>query len=321
MQGKVRADAMAAVYAGIDVCKERLDVYIHPLGERLTVANDAGGWRRLRRRLGELAPALVVMEATSKYHRGVHRRLDSAAIPVAVVNPLRARLFAEARGRLGKTDAIDARMLALMAEQLAPRPTAPLSPEAEAVQELARARVAAVAERVAIGQRRDVAACAFLRRELAARRASLERHIARLEAEIDRIIAADADMARRRDVLLSIPGIGPVTAVTLIAGLGELGSLSDKQVASIAGLAPHPRDSGDRQGQRRTGGGRSWLRSSLYMAALAAIRTNRDLKAFHQRLRDNGKPPKVAITAVMRKLLILANSLIAQNRTWSPTAP
>lgn len=321
MQGKVRADAMAAVYVGIDVCKERLDVYLHPLGERLTVANDAGGWRRLRRRLGEVALALVVIEATSKYHRGVHRWLDASAIPVAVVNPLRARLFAEAVGRLGKTDFIDARMLALMAEQLAPRPTAPLSPEAEAVQELARARAAAIAERVAIGQRRDIAATAFLRRELATRRASIERHIDRLETEIDRIIAADPDMARRKAVLLSIPGIGPVTAVTLIAGLGELGSLSDKQVASIAGLAPHPRDSGSTQGQRRTGGGRSWLRSSLYMAALAAIRTNLDLKAFHQRLRDNGKPPKVAITAVMRKLLILANSLIAQNRTWSPTAP
>lgn len=321
MQGKVHAGAMSAVYVGIDVSKERLDVYIHPLGECLAVANDAGGWRHLRRRLGALAPALVVMEATSKYHRAIHRRLDAAQIPVAVVNPLRARLFAEATGRLGKTDAIDSRMLALMAERLAPRPTAPLSPEAEAVQELARARAAAVAEKTAIGQRRDVAAIAFLRRELTARHNSLERHIARLEAEIDRIVAADPDMARRREVLLSVPGIGPITAITLIAGLGELGHLSDKQVASIAGLAPHPRDSGQRQGLRRTGGGRAWLRSSLYMAAVAAIRANPDLKAFHQRLMDNGKPFKVAITAVMRKLLVLANSLIAQNRTWSPTAP
>ena len=321
MQGKVHADAMSAVYVGIDVSKERLDVYLHPLDERMAIVNDAGGWRRLRRRLEALAPALVVMEATSKYHRAVHRRLDAGAIPVAVVNPLRARLFAEARGRLGKTDAIDARMLALMAEQLAPRPTAPLSAEAEAVQELARARACAVAEKTAVGQRRDVAATAFLRRELAARLASLERHIARLEAEIDRIAAADADMARRKAVLLSIPGIGPVTAITLIADLGELGRLSDKQVASIAGLAPHPKDSGACQGQRRTGGGRSGLRSALYMAAVAAIRANPDLKAFHRRLIDNGKPFKVAITAVMRKLLILANSLIAQNRTWTPTAP
>jgi transposase len=319
MQGKVHDDAMTAVYVGIDVCKERLDVYLHPLGERLAVANDAGGWRHLKRRLASLAPVLVVMEATSKYHRAVHRRLDSAAIPVAVVNPLRARLFAEARGRLGKTDAIDARMLALMAEQLSPHPTAPLSPAAEALQELARARACAVAEKTAIGQRRDVAATAFLRRELAARHAGLKRHIARLEAEIDRIIAADPDLARRREVLLSIPGIGPVTAITLIAGLGELGRCSDKQVASLAGLAPHPKDSGSTQGQRRTGGGRSELRSNLYMAALAAIRANPDLKAFHKRLTGNGKPFKVAITAVMRKLLILANSLIAQNRTWTPT--
>jgi transposase len=318
MQGKVHDDAMSPVYVGIDVCKERLDVYLHPLGERFAVANDAGGWRRLRSRLARLAPALVVMEATSKYHRSVHRRLDAAPIPVAVVNPLRARLFAEASGRLGKTDAIDARMLALMAEQLSPDPTPPLSPAAEALQELARARASAVAEKTAIGQRRDIAAIAFLRRELAARHESLKRHIDRLEAEIGRIIAADPDLARRRQVLLSIPGIGPVTAITLIAGLGELGRCSDKQVASLAGLAPHPKDSGARQGQRRTGGGRSELRSSLYMAAIAAIRANPDLKAFHQRLTGNGKPFKVAITAVMRKLLILANSLIAQNRTWTP---
>ena len=317
MQGKVHDDAMSAVYVGIDVCKERLDVYLHPFGAGFAVANDAGGWRCLRSRLARLAPALVVMEATSKYHRAVHRRLDAVQIPVAVVNPLRARLFAEARGRLGKTDAIDSRMLALMAEQLSPEPTAPLSPAAEALQELVRARACAVAERTATGQRRDIAATAFLRRELARAIASLERHVARLEAEIGRIVRADPDMARRREVLLSIPGIGPVTAITLIAGLGELGRCSDKQVASLAGLAPHPRDSGARQGQRRTGGGRAELRSSLYMAAVAAIRSNPDLKAFHQRLTDNGKPFKVAITAVMRKLLILANSLIAQNRTWT----
>ncbi len=319
MQGKVHAGAMSAVYVGIDVSKERLDVYLHPLGECLAVANDAGGWRHLRRRLAGLAAVRVVMEATSKYHRSLHRRLHAGAIPVAVINPLRARLFAEARGQLGKTDAIDARMLALMAEQLSPAPTAPLSHAAEALQELVRARAAAVAQRTAAGQRRALAATAFLRRELARTVAGLERHIARLEAEIDRLIAADPDLARRKAVLRSIPGIGPVTASTLIADLAELGRCSDKQIASIAGLAPHPRDSGARQGQRRTGGGRASLRSSLYMAAVAAIRSNPDLKAFHQRLSHNGKPFKVAITAVMRKLLVLANSLIAQNRNWNPT--
>jgi transposase len=319
MQGKVHAEAMAAVYVGIDVSKERLDVYLHPLGERFAVANDAGGWRHLQRRLARAAPVRAVMEATSKYHRAVHRRLHAGAIPVAVVNPLRARLFAEARGQLGKTDSIDARMLALMAEQLAPDPTAPPSQAAEALQELVRARAAAVAEKTAVGQRRDVAATAFLRRELARAIASLKRHIARLEAEIERIIAADPDLVRRQAVLKSIPGIGPVTAATLVADLAELGRCSDKQIAAILGLAPHPRDSGNSQGQRRTGGGRASLRSNLYMAAVAAIRSNPDLKAFHQRLIGNGKPFKVAITAVMRKLIVLANSLIAQNRTWTPT--
>jgi transposase len=316
MQDKVHVDAMAAVYAGIDVCKEHLDVYLHPLGESFAVANDPGGWRHLRRRLGGLNIVQVVMEATSKYHRAVHRRLDAAAIAVAIVNPLRARLFAQACGTLAKTDAIDARMLALMAERLSPDPTPPPTQIVEAVQELTRARGAAVAERVAIGHRRETATTAFLRAELSRRLAALDRHIVRLEAQTDRLIAADPVMARRQVVLRSIPGIGPVAATALVAGLDELGRISSKQVASIAGLAPVACDSGPRQGTRRIRGGRAFLRPPLYMAALSAIRANPDLRRFHQRLKDHGKPPKVALTAVMRKLLVLANTLVAENRTW-----
>jgi transposase len=318
MQGKAHVDAMAAVYVGIDVCKAQLDIYLYPIGERFTVANDAGGWRCLRRRLADLTVAVAVIEATSKYHRAVHRHLDAVGIRVAVVNPLRARLFAEACGALAKTDAIDARMLALMGAQLDPAGTPPISPAAEATDELVRARSAAVDERVALTNRHDITATPFLRAELTRRIRALDTHIRRLETQISRLIAADPDMAARHAILRSIPGIGPVNAATLCAGLNELGRIDGKQVAALVGLAPFASDSGPRRGHRHIRGGRAHLRRSLYMAALSAIRFNPDLKRFHTNLVRNGKPPKVAITAVMRKLLVLANALVTQKRTWTP---
>lgn len=318
MQGKVHADAMPAVYAGIDVCKERLDIYLHPLGERFSLANDAGGWRCLRRRLAMLPVAMAALEATSKYHRAVHRRLHAAGIPVALVNPLRARLFAEACGIAAKTDAIDARMLAWMSVRLELAQSPPPPAEVEALQELVRARAAAVGERVALANRLESCAHAVLRRELRARLRGLDRHLARLERLIATHVAAHADLAARYAIVRSIPGIGPVTATELLANLDVVGRAGGKQVAALAGLAPFARDSGAAQGLRHIGRGRPHLRKALYMAALAAIRCNPDLKRFHQRLKDNGKPPKVAITAVMRKLLVLANTLIAQKRHWAP---
>jgi transposase len=320
MQGKVMSEqgAMAAVYVGIDVCKERLDVYLHPIARHFAVANDAGGWRRLKRELAGHAVERVVMEATSKYHRAAHRSLSAAGLAVAVVNPLRARLFAEASGALAKTDAIDARMLALMAERLDPAAAQPARETVEAVQELVRARRAAIDERVAVIQRRSSSLSPFLRRELARRARMLEGHVARLEAELQRIIAADPLLARRQTILCSIPGIASITAATLIASLDEIGSISGKQAAALAGLAPFAQDSGPKKGARHIRGGRKDLREALYMAALSAARFNPDFAAFNQRLRNNGKPPKVALVAVARKLLELANSLVRDDRTWTP---
>lgn len=323
MQDKVmpEQDAMPAVYAGIDVCKERLDVYLYPAGQRFAVANDAGGWRRLKRVLANHTVARVVMEATSKFHRAAHRSLAAAGLAVAVVNPLRARLFAEAAGALAKTDAIDARMLALMAERLDPAAVPPLRDTVEAVQELARARRAAVAERIAVDHRRTAAVSTFLRRELARRVRVLDGHVERLETELARIIAADPVLARRQAILCSIPGIGTLTAIALIASLDEIGQLNGKQVTALAGLAPFARDSGSSQRNRRIRGGRPDLRQALYMAALSAARFNPDFKPFNQRLRDKGKPPKLTLIAVARKLLVLANTLVSQNRTWQPKNP
>ena len=226
MQAKdLPEQATPPVYVGIDVCKERLDIHIHPSGQRFAVINDAGGWRRLKHVLGSQPVARIVMEATSRYHRAAHRSLHAAGLAVAIVIPLRARLFAEAMGTLAKTDAVDARMLALMAERLDPAVTPPARAAVEAVQELDRARSAAIAERVALGNRHAVAANAFLRSELARRLRSLDTHIARLDAALAKTIAADPVLAARHAILCSIPGIGTVTATALIANLDEIGTL------------------------------------------------------------------------------------------------
>lgn len=320
MQGKIMSEHSTpeTVYVGIDVCKEWLDVYLHPAGQCLRVANSRDGLKRLKRVLGGFDTALVVMEATARYHRLAQRDLAQAGFRVSVVNPLRARLFAQATGALAKTDRIDARMLAIMGAALDPpaRPPAPV--EMEALQELVRARGAATRDLTRLRNRCGAAETPFLKAELRRQIGNFERSIARLSTEIERRIAADPALARRRSILLSIPGVGPVVAAVLLADCAELGTLSARAAALLAGLAPIARDSGDANGQRHIKGGRMTLRNALYMASLSAARANPSLKAFYQHLRAKGKKPKVALTAVMRKLIILANILIKEDRQWQP---
>ncbi len=318
MQGQIQPEARSAqpVYAGIDVCKDRLDVHLHPLGRRLGVANDRDGIKRLRRELARHDVAIVVMEATAKYHRLAHRALSQSGFAVAIVNPLRSRLFAEAFGTRAKTDRVDAKMLAILGDALAPQTTPPAPEALEALQELVHARGAATAERTALANRLGASQTAFLKREIGRRLKSLDGHIERLADEIAARIAADPVLTRRRVILVSIPGVGPTVAATLIADLPELGRLDRHAIASLAGLAPFADDSGDREGPRHIKGGRAHPRRALYWAALSAARYNPDLAAFYKRLRDSGKKAKVALTAVMRKLVVLANTLLKEDRLW-----
>lgn len=319
MQGKVLPERSAEpVYVGIDVCKAWLDVYLHPIGHQFRVANSREGLKRLKRELSAHKVALIVLEATGKFHREAHRNLHAAGFAVAIVNPLRSRLFAEATGQLAKTDAIDARLLAVLAESLAPKATPPAPETLEELTELVRARTAATADLTALTNQMGDSKTAILKRELARRIKATRASIARLEAEIERRIEADDALARRFAILRSIKGIGPVAAAALLVGLTELGACSGKQAALLAGLAPLACDSGERRGERRIRGGRAHVRTVLYMAALAAAHSNPDLSAFYRRLREKGKKFKVAITAVMRKLVVLANTLIREDRLWEP---
>ncbi len=323
MQGKVMSEHSAShdVGVGIDVCKEWLDIHILPAGSVLRFSNTKKGHKQLLSALKPLGVRIAVVEATGKYHRGVHRFLHDGGLSVAVVNPLRARLFAELLGALAKTDAVDARMLAafgLMAQLAA---TPPLPEAIENLSEIVRNREAAIAAATALGNQLATAAVPGVERQIEHQIRSAKAAAGALEALAVQAIEADSALARRFAILVSIPGVGAVTACTLIANMPELGSLNAKQAGLLAGLAPLACDSGKRNGQRRIRGGRQAVRNGVYMAALSAVRFNPHLKRFYERLVAAGKVKKLALTAVMRKLIVLANELIKEDRLWSPEKP
>jgi len=319
MQGKIPSvRAETAVYVGIDVCKAWLDVYLHPTGRGLRFSNDKEGLKLLCKELAGAGVGLVAMEATGKLHRLAHRMLSRAGYPVAVVNPLRSRKFAEALGQLAKTDRIDAQLLAIYGACLSPGATPVPAKILAELQELVMARQAAKADETALKNRHAAAESKVLKRLLQRQIEACARAIEGLEAAIKPLLESDPALKRRYGILCSIKGVGPAVAAMLAACLSELGLLSAPKIAALAGVAPFDDDSGDRRGQRRIMGGRAHVRRALYMAALSAARCNPDLKAFYERLRANGKAAKLALTAVMRKLVALANTLIREDRHWTP---
>lgn len=321
MQGKeVSEQETRKCTAGIDVSKNWLDAHVLPQGESRRVANSSAGIRQLKRWLLRLKVELVIVEATGKWHREVARSLI-ASIATAVVDPYRVRMFAKAQGILAKTDRLDAKVLSMFAAMMSPDCRSPAPQALEAMQELVTARASAVDEQVALKNQLAAAKELFLKRQLARRIKQLDGHIEAIEKECLGQIKADEALARRFAILTSIPGFGNIVAITLVACLSELGTLNDKQIAALGGLAPVADDSGERRGVRVIWGGRAAVRRILYLAALSARTCNKDMKAFYRRLIGNGKQPKAALVAVARKLLVLANILIAQNRLWQTAAP
>lgn len=323
MQGKEASEqeSRAKCSVGIDVSKDWLDVHVLPAEARLRVPNTDQGIRQLKRWLAGFEIALVVVEATGKWHRHVQRSLVASAIQVAVVDPFRVRMFAKARGILAKTDRLDARVLALFAALMAPSVRPPAPQALAELAELVTARLTAVEAQTALKNQRSAAMFKFVQHQLDRRIGRGDKDIAALDAAILKRIKADHGLARRYAILTSIPSFGFVTAAILIACLAELGSLTAKQSGMLAGLAPIADQSGKRDGARVIFGGRARVRRVLYLAALTATRFNADMHAFYQRLRTAGKPPKAALIAVARKLVVLANTLIAEDRLWQTQAP
>lgn len=314
------SDSLAQV-VGIDISKDHLDVHLHPSGQTRRVTNATAGHKALLAWLKSVTLELVVFEATGPYHRLLERALVSAGLPYAKVNPRQARRFAEATGRLAKTDRVDAAMLARLGALLKPETRSPKSQVLDELTELVAARRGLMRDRTACLNRAKNHRIALLKRQAAQRLKQLESQIAAIDRLCRDLIAADTALADRLTILLSIPGIGEATAVAMLADMPELGQLEPKQAASLAGLAPVARESGTWRGKSFIRGGRAHLRQALYLPALVAMRFNAPLKAKYQALIEAGKPPKVAITAIMRKLIVLANALLHDGRKWAPTAP
>lgn len=311
----------APCFVGIDVSKDHLDAHARPAGTAERFPNDPGGVAALAAWARARAPALVVLEATGGLEHPAAAALAAAGVPVAVVNPRQARDFARATGRLAKTDAIDAEVLARFAEQVRP-PARPL-PDADtrALAELLDRRRQLVGMRTAERNRLGVATAARVRRDIEAHLGWLDRRLADLDADLAAAVEASPVWRANDDLLRSIPGVGPQLSRTLLAGLPELGTLSREQVAALAGVAPVNRDSGRWTGRRSVAGGRAGVRGVLYMAALSARRFNPPLRAFADRLAAEGKAAKVVLIAVARKLLVIANAVLRDRKPWVQITP
>ena len=306
---------------GVDVSKDGLDAHRLADGAARRFANDKAGCKALIKWLAATPVARVVFDPTGPYHRLLERALDAAGVPIAKVNPRQARRFAEAAGKLVKTDRADAAMLARMGEVLDLQPRPCVSQTIAELKELHLARAALVKDRTAAKNRAKAITLPLLEKQNKKRLAEIDVKIEEIDAAIEKLIDDDAQLARRFKILLSIPGVAKITAFALLIEMPELGTLEGRQAASLAGLAPIQRQSGSWKGHAFIRGGRAFLRQALYMPALVACRFNKDSRTLYQKLVEAGKPPKVAITAVMRKLVVLANALLRKDLSWAENAP
>lgn len=307
---------------GVDIAKDWIDVFDPASGRARRIETTP---RALKAFAAGAAGAFVVCEASGGCHRPLLAALDAKGVVYARVNPRHAREFARATGQLAKTDQVDARMLAAMGKALDLKPTAPVAPERRRLGDLVARRddlvAMAVAEKNRLAQARTQGWDAFVRRDIEAMLKALVQRRKRLEAEIARHVKNSAALCAANRRLQSAPGVGPAIASALLARLPELGQLDRRAIANLAGLAPHACDSGYGRGARHIWGGRSDVRRVVYLAAFIASRYDPELKAFRQRLIAAGKPFKVALVAVARKLLVAINAAVRENRNYERRAP
>lgn len=299
------------LHVGLDVAK--LSLQLHLAGRFHLLANDAKGHAQLLKLLRVHPTAHVVCEATGGYEQPLVRVLQAADLPVSIVEAGRVRYFARAQGQRAKTDPIDAAVLSAYGATFQPGATAPASPQQQQLAHLAQRRRQLLAVLAVERNHAEHYTDAFRLRQARQLRKTLEKQIAQCDQAIATLIAQDTELARKAERLKAIPGVGPVVAATMLAEMPELGKLTPQTAAALAGVAPYNRDSGGQNGRRRINSGRGVVRCALYMATLSAVRHDRILKEFYQRLRAAGKKPLVALTACMRKLVILMNRLLKNN--------
>ncbi len=308
------------IYVGIDVAKAQVDVAVRPTGDRWEVSYDDAGVGKLVSQMGDLGPAMVLLEASGGLELPLVAALAAASLPVVVVNPRQVRDFARATGTLAKTDALDAQVLAHFAEVVRP-PVRPLrDAEAQSLNSLVARRHQVVTMLVSEKNRLGTAARS-LRPRIQAHVAWLEQELDDLDEELRQTLHQSPVWREKENLLRTVPGVGEQLSLTLLAYLPELGTLDRRQIAALVGVAPFNRDSGTLRGKRTVWGGRARVRGALYMGALTASRHNPVIRVFYQRLLAAGKPKKLALTACMRKLLIILNSMLKHRSPWSPSIP
>jgi transposase len=302
-------------FVGIDVSKRWLEVGVHGENGSWTIGNDPDGYATLLEEMKALQPRLIVFEATGGYESRAVKVLSEAQFAVAVANPTRVRRFAEALGILAKTDKIDAKVIAHFASVVQPAANSRQTPLEEQLAAFVERRRQLLVEVVA--EKNRLSTCPACVRE------GIEEHIAWIEARVDELeakiqscILQKPEWQERAEIIDSVPGVGSVTASTLVAELPELGQLSHKEIAALAGVAPFNKDSGPKKGKRRIIGGRSGVRRTLFMAALSATRHNPIIRAFYESLLNRGKEKKVALVACMRKLLVFINAMVKKGESW-----
>jgi len=312
-------DSTSHAFVGIDVAKDSLDVCLLPTERQFTVTNDPDGFGQLVRQLPAAGSCLVVVEATGGYQRPLVAALVAAGHRVAVVNPRQVRDFARGLGILAKTDRLDARVIARFGQQAEPRPIELGSEKQAELAQLVTRRRQLVEFRTAEQNRLETATAKTVRKNIRHMIDQLDRQIRQLEEQISKLLQSDPQLASKAALLQTVPGVGTVTITSLLVDVPELGRLGRQQIAALVGVAPFNRDSGKFHGRRAIWGGRAAVRSVLYMAALTARRCNSVIREFANRLEAAGKPFKVVLTACMRKLLVILNTMVKFGLPWNPT--
>jgi transposase len=310
----------AEVFVGVDVSKAHLDVGVSGSDNASAFPNSERGISDLVQWLVDLSPALVVMEATGGFEVPAAAALAAAGIAVVIANPRQVRDFAKATGQLAKTDQIDAQILALFAERVRP-PVRPLPDDAARELDAIIGRRRQIIDMITAEKNRLGFALAPVQKGIQKHIRWLERQLSDVDSNLDDLIRKSPVWKAKSDLLREVPGVGPNLARTLIAELPELGQLTHKEIAALAGVAPFPRDSGRMRGKRMVWGGRASVRTALFMSVWSASRWNPVIRVFYQRLRANGKPPKVALVACMRKLLTILNAMLRDGQEWDPAIP
>jgi transposase len=302
-------------FVGVDVSKRWLDVQVHEEGQGWRVGNDRDGYATLIAKMKIVGPEIIVFEATGGYERNAAKALGEAGLAVAVVNPTRVRRFAEAMGILAKTDKIDAKVIAHYASVAKPLAKSQQTPLAERLAACVERRRQLLVDLVAEKNRLSTSPECILS-DIEEHIAWLNERVANLDLEIQACIAQNEEWQARAKIIDSVPGVGPVTAATLVAEMPELGKVDRQEIAALGGVAPFNRDSGPKKGKRKIFGGRAGVRRTLFMATLSAVKFNPVIRASYEALLERGKEKKVALTACMRKLLVMINAMVRDAKPW-----